>query len=190
MDLNQYIAARIVQADLIAVDTHFSKVGISDMDGIICLKSTLVAIANLLDFERTIRILYKDHRDVSKVFKRYEKNYEFAKYLRNKFVGHIHPELIKKAIEWKPELRSIARKMDDQKLMILINIFILETTINTYVDDDERNKFFETETDLMYPPDWKRFLNFLEISVRSAIAFLKEVCALIGVLPVRLHEIF
>ena len=121
--------------------------------------------SNLVDFERTIRSLYKEHQELSKGFKKYENNYEFAKYLRNKFVGHIHTELIEKAIEWKPELRIMANKMENQKLMTVTNIFVLETAINTFVDAEEKNKFFETETDLMYPPDWKRFLDFLEVSV-------------------------
>ena len=166
----------MLQADLIAVDTHFTELGISDMNGFLYLKNTLISLANLVDFELTIRMLYKEHRTLSEIYTKNKKYFDFAKYLRNKFVGHIHKDLVEKAIEWKPELRMMAPHMKDQKMMLLTNIFILETAINTYVDDNEKHKVFDSETDLVYPPDWERFLNFLEISVRSAIQYLKELC--------------
>lgn len=176
MYLNRYIAARMLQADLVAADAYFSEVGIFDMNGIMCLKNAFIAIANLIDFERTICNIYKEHRMLSAGFTKHQKQYEFAKYLRNKFVGHIHPELIKKAIEWKPELKYLASHMDDEKIMLLANVFLLETAINTYVDEEEKHKIFESETDLTYPPDWQRFMNYLESSVRSAIGYLTELC--------------
>ena len=179
-DLNRYIAARLLQADLSAIDAHFSEVGISDMGGIICLKNAFLSLANLVDFERTVRDIYKENKTLSSVFSANQRNHEFAKYLRNKFVGHIHAELVEKAIEWKPELRYLAAHMDDQKTMLLANIFVLETAINTYVGEDGKHKVFDSETDLMYPPDWKRFVDYLEVSIRSAIQYLGDLCAVLN----------
>jgi len=176
MYLNRYIAARMLQADLVAADACFSKVGIFDMNSIMCLKNAFITIANLIDFERTICNIYKEHRMLSADFTKHQKQYEFAKYLRNKFVGHIHPELIEKAIEWKPELKYLASRMDDEEIMFVANVFLLETAINTYVDEEGKHKIFESETDLTYPPDWQRFMNYLESSVRSAIGYLAELC--------------
>ena len=178
--LDRYIAARLLQADLSAVDAHFSEAGITDMAGVVCLKNAFLALANMADFERTVRDLYKEHKTLSAVFSENQQNYEFAKYLRNKFVGHIHSGLIEKAIEWKPELRYLAAQMDDQKIMLLVNIFILETAINTYVGEDGKHKVFESETDLVYPPDWKRFVDYLEVSIRSAIHYLGELCGVLS----------
>ena len=176
-DLERYIAARLLQADLLAVDAHLSEVGVSDMAGIVCLKNALLALANLVDFERTVRDVYKEYKTLSAVFSANQRNYEFAKYLRNKFVGHVHPELIEKAVEWKPELRYVATKMDDPKVMLLANIFVLETAINTYVGgEDGKHKVFESETDLLYPPDWKRFADYLEVSIRSGSRYLGDLC--------------
>lgn len=179
-DLDRYIAARLLQADLSAIDTHFSEVGIPDMAGIVCLKNAFLALANMVDFERTIRDIYKEHKTLSTVFSENQRNYEFAKYLRNKLVGHIHSELIEKAIEWKPELRYLAPQMDDQKVMLMVNIFILETAINTYVGEDGKHKVFGSETDLIYPPDWKRFVDYLEVSIRSAINYLGNLCGVLS----------
>lgn len=179
-DLDRYIAARLLQADLSSIDAHFSEVGISDMAGIVCLKNAFLALANLVDFERTVRDLYKENQMLSAVFSENQRNYEFAKYLRNKLVGHIHSELIEKAIEWKPELRYLVTKMDDLKIMLLVNIFVLETAINTYVGEDGKHKLFESETDLVYPPDWKRFVDYLEVSIRSAIHYLGDLCGVLS----------
>jgi len=176
MELYHYIAARVLLADLLAVDAHFLELGISDMKGIICLKNAFIALGNLVDFEGTIRGIYQTHKTLSAAFSPYQKNYDFAKYLRNKLVGHIHPELVDKTVEWKPELRYMANRMDDQRIMLVVNIFLLETAINTYVDEEGKHKIFASETDLVYPPDWQRFLNYLEVSVRSAIQYLTNLC--------------
>ena len=67
----------------------------------------------------------------------------------------------------------------DENASLLINVFLLETAINTYVDDDEKHLVFDGDTDLVYPPDWRRFSGFLGDVVRGGIAFL---ALLIGVL--------
>ena len=56
--------------------------------------------------------------------------------------------------------------------MAVYNLFFLETAINTYVDDQGRHKFFDSETDLLYPPDEKRFRETLLESIDDASEFL------------------
>ncbi len=52
-ELDRYIAARLLQADLLAVDAHFSEAGFSDMAGIGCLKNAFLAL-DLPGYFRTI----------------------------------------------------------------------------------------------------------------------------------------
>lgn len=146
------------------------------MTGVACIKNSFLVLANLVDFERTVRSIYKEHNTLSSLFKEKKPNYEFAKYLRNNFVGHINLELIEKAIEWRPELRYLIARMDDPKFMLMVNIFVLETAINTYVGEDGKHKVFESETNLAYPSDLKRFVDYLEVSIRSAIHYLSDLC--------------
>jgi hypothetical protein len=61
-----------------------------------------------------------------------------------------------------------------------VNIFILETAINTYVGEDGKHKVFASETDLLYPPDWKRFVDYLEVSIRAAIRYLGDLCGVLN----------
>ena len=173
MNLESLLQASVFTADLETVDSHFGAIGIRDLTGVLHLKSALVTLANFCDFELTVRSTYKEHPEPSIIIKPLRKNIEFSKYLRNKLVGHIHPDLIAKAIEWQPMLRHAATKLNDPTTMVMVNLWLLETAINTYVEADGKHKIFNGDTDMMYPPDWMRFLDFLEITVRGSIEYLK-----------------
>ncbi|EKA6052551.1 hypothetical protein RH728_004452 [Vibrio vulnificus] len=175
--MENFIKANLIRSDLVEIDRQLSEGFRHDMSTMLLVKQAFLTITNLVDFELTIRLLYKKHPQLSEKYKDNAKNYDFSKYLRNKFVGHIKPELITKAIEWKPELRYSLNSVDDQKMMYVFNLFVLETAINSYVAQDGNHKVFESETDLVYPPDFERFLMYLETTIRSAIQFLDELCA-------------
>lgn len=173
MTLDQLIQAGVHLADLVAVDSHFTAIGIKDVGGIVHLKAALVVLANIADLEPTLRPTCKVHPEPSAVIKPLGKNLAFAKYLRNKFVGHIHPELIAKAIEWQPVFRHASGRLEDPQFILFVNLWLLETAINTYVEANGTHKVFESETDLLYPPDWRRFLGFLEETIRGSMSYLR-----------------
>ncbi|EGT7892641.1 hypothetical protein JE299_000423 [Salmonella enterica] len=172
--MERLIKSNLLKADLIEIDKQFQSGGIKDMTRIILLKHSFLTISNVVDFENTIRTVYRHHRGLSEIYKNSEDEYLFVKYLRNKFIGHIQNELLTKAIEWKPEIRYIFDKVDNPDVMYVLNLWVLETAINTYVKEDEARThyIFESETDLMYPPDMERFLLFLAKVIKSAIDYL------------------
>lgn len=174
MNLEQLIQVGVHWGDLAVVDSHFTEIGISDPSGMIHLKAALVALANVADFEPAIRPTYKIQPEPATIIKPLRKNLAFSKYLRNKVIGHIHPQLVAKAIEWQPILHHAPGHLSDPKFVVLVNIWLLETAINTYVDEDGSHKVFDSETDLMYPPDWKRFVDFLEVTIRGSLAYLQQ----------------
>ena len=65
------------------------------------------------------------------------------------------------------------RNPHDSKIVSVFNLFFLETAINTYVDHQGRHKLFDSETDLLYPPDEKRFRETLLKSIDDASEFLQ-----------------
>lgn len=166
------------RGDLIAVDAHFTQIGIADRSGMIHLKAALVALANVADFEPSLRPTYELEPEPSAIIKPLRKNLAFAKYLRNKAIGHIHPQLVAKAIEWQPILHRAPGHLDDPDFVRMVNLWLLETAINTYVDADGGHKVFDGETDLMYPPDWKRFVDFLEVTIRGTLTYLQRLIEL------------
>ncbi|TDQ27279.1 hypothetical protein EDF75_1346 [Raoultella sp. BIGb0149] len=177
--LENLVKSQMLRADLVAADQYFISAGYNDMSGIVMLKGALVALSNLVDFESTMRALYVENPSLSKVYKSASKEFEFAKYLRNKFAGHIHPELISKAIEWNPEIRFIMDRTDEQEVMWYCNIWVLETAINTYVDSNGNHRLFESEIDLIIPDDSERFRLFLEKVIKTGIQYLTELGAVL-----------
>jgi hypothetical protein len=167
-------AARVALDDLIEVERQLSQADQLNSHWLLLVKQCLIAVANLTDLERTIRALYKSNPEISSEFKSRKKEFEFAKYVRNKMVGHMEPELIEKAIEWKPELNWLLHD-NDEKASVSVNLVILETALNTYVGRDQKHLVFEGDSDLAYPPDWQRFLGWLTAIVRDGIKFLELV---------------
>jgi hypothetical protein len=169
--LHVLAATRIAHADLTEIDRQLSAGAPADDHFVVLVKQALISVANLVDLELTIRSFYQRHPDVSAEFKRWRRQFEFAKYVRNILVGHTNPALVAKAVEWKPELRTLL-VIDNAAASLPINLALLETAINTYVDDTEKHLVFGGDTDLAYPPDWTRFLIFLTEIVRGGLGFL------------------
>lgn len=169
----QFIKSQILKADLLEIDQQLKDTGFKNLSSILLVKQALIAISNLVDFELTVRPSYIVHRNLSEIYSKASKEFEFAKYLRNKFIGHIKPELLEKALEWKPELRYMLKFTDKAEVMFFYNLWLLETAINSYVDQDGTHKTFESETDFVYPPDMERFLIFLAHIIESGIKYLE-----------------
>ncbi len=58
--LDNLVKSQLLRADLVAADEHFVAHGYTGMTGIVLLKSALVAVSNLVDFESSISRLYKE----------------------------------------------------------------------------------------------------------------------------------
>ena len=136
------------------------------------IKIAFFAFHNLCDLERSIRSMYSQYSGLSEKFDAFKANAELFSYLRNKFAGHLTNDLVEKALEWKPELKMMLDKEYDPRMVSVFNLFFLETAINTYVDDQGQHKLFDSETDLVYPPDEKRFRETLQESIDDASEFL------------------
>lgn len=169
------ISARLAHGDLVAADSALEADLGDHSVRLILVKQLLVSCANVTDLELMGRALYKDHPAVSEIIMPYRRNFEFAKYIRNIAVGHVNPALSQKALEWRPELNLVLRKLDAQADAFL-GYAVLETAINTFVDG-ERHRIFDSDTDLAYPPDMTRFLNFLGATVHVGIAYCTAVAA-------------
>ena len=137
------------------------------------MKIAFFAFHNLCELERSIRSMYAEYGGLSERFDTFEANAKFFSYLRNKFAAHLTDDLVDKALEWKPELKMMLAKEYDPKIISVLNLFFLETAINTYVDDQGRHRLFDSETDLLYPPDEKRFRETLLESIDNATGFLE-----------------
>ncbi|TYO61375.1 hypothetical protein FXV83_38330 [Bradyrhizobium hipponense] len=169
------ISARLAHGDLVAADGALEADPSDHGVRLILVKQLLVSCANVTDLELICRSLYKDHPAISEIITPHRRNFEFAKYIRNIAVGHVNPALSQKALEWRPELNLVLTKLDAPAEAFL-GYAVLETAINTFVDG-ERHRIFDSDTDLAYPPDLIRFLNFLGSTVHVGIAYCAAVAA-------------
>lgn len=170
-----YFRSRIIHGDLIAADAELTGQLGPTGTWIPFLKAALISLGDLTDLESQLRSFYRDHPDLGEAMKCLEGDLRFAKYLRNVFAGHLNDDLIAKTYEWRPELRSLP-EIRELNGTIMLNLFVLETAINTYVAADGSHGMFSSETDLVYPPDMERFCIWLSATVRSAI----KACDLLG----------
>ena len=89
--------------------------------------------------------------------------------------GHVNPTLSQKTLEWRPEVNTVLTK-PGASAEAFLGYAVLESAINTFVDG-ERHRIFDSDTDLAYPPDLTRFLNFLGSTVHVGIADCAAVAA-------------
>lgn len=169
------ISARLAHGDLVAADAALEAGPSDHAVRLILMKQLLVSCANVADLELTCRPLYKDHQAVSEIITPHRRNFEFFKYIRNIAVGHVNPALSQKALEWRPELNAVLTQ-PGASAEVFLGYAVLESAINTFVDG-ERHRIFDSDTDLAYPPDLDRFLNFLGSTVHVGIAYCTAVAA-------------
>lgn len=143
----------------------------------ILFRYTMLEIANVADVASISRALYKDHPELAEMHRELSKAFEFFKYIRNKYVAHLVPDLTAKTFEWQPYAYTALGKQDPGQPLVL-SWWVLETVINTYTDPSSGHKIFNGDTDLNYPPDQTRFLNFLG---ETAVKSLEYTKCLIGV---------
>ncbi len=170
------ISARLAHGDLVAADKALEAGPDDHAMRLVLLKQLLVSCANVADLEGISRGLYNDHPELNEIISTNRRGFEFAKYMRNIAVGHVNPALCRKAIEWRPELNALLAA-PDAGADAFLSYAILETAINTFVDG-ERHKVFESDTDLAYPPDLTRFLNYLGETVHAGIAYCSALSAI------------
>ncbi len=170
------ISARLAHGDLVAADKALEAEPEDQAIRLVLLKQLLVSCANVADLEGISRGLYKDHPELNEIISTHRRGFEFAKYMRNIAVGHVNPALCRKAIEWRPELNAVLAT-HDAGADAFLSYAVLETAINTFVDG-ERHKVFESDTDLAYPPDLTRFLNYVGETVHAGIAYCSALSAI------------
>ncbi|WP_224826366.1 hypothetical protein [Cognatishimia sp. MH4019] len=134
------------------------------------MRHLTIEIANIADLATGSGALYKADPDLGELHRPIRKPLEFFKYLRNVYVGHFVSDLTEKTFEWMPQA-NVLLGSEEQDKQGVVSWFAFETAINTFADPATGHKIFESDTDLNYPPDLTRFLNFLGETVLAAIAY-------------------
>lgn len=170
-----YVRVLIIRADIDKNGLAYSKAAeINDL--IECfrlLKNGFLAYSTLGELLKTFSKYTNGNEDLSQKMKRLRNKLDFMNHLRNKCTGHLDDILIDKAIQWEPSLFT-KQVVESEHHIYLIYKTLLESAINSYMDENGGQKYFHMEIDLFYPPNWNDFINFMAESQVDSMDFLDD----------------
>ena len=148
-------------------------------------RSVFVTLNNVSDVLNTANIDRTD--DYVTLSRQLKKKLSFANHFRNRGIAHLDQTLTERAVQWTPQIFNSNIKEHEDIKVIEGHKSIIETCINSFVDENGLQKIFKTEIDLMYPPNTKQFYEYLFELVTESIVWLNESSALLSA-QINYHE--
>lgn len=147
---------------------------ISDIDSwIMKLRNTrnvFISLNNVLDIMNKINLNLSD--DYTKLSRNLKKKLAFANHFRNRAAGHLNEILLERAVQWSPQIFSLISKENEKFKIFEAHRVIIEACINSYINHEGKVKLFNTEIDLMYPPDAELFFIYLQELITESLEWL------------------
>ena len=142
------------------------------------LKNTFVSYSILFDSLKHLGTYCKENQEIALILKELRNKLELMNHLRNKMSGHLDNEIIDKAIRWQPTLFSQSA-VDNKKVLPICYFGLLEASLNSFMDNSRKQKYFYHEMDVCYPPDWNEFTTFLSDTYSLSLAYLSKIKGII-----------
>jgi len=140
-------------------------------------RSVFLTLNNVKDAADRIQV--DSGREFVAKTRKLRKDLIFANHFRNRGIGHLNDTLLKRAVQWSPQLFYEESKENESFKLVEAQRTIIESCINSFIDKDGAQKVFGTEIDLMYPPNAKQFFTYLSEIVNEAIGWLSEAIAIL-----------
>lgn len=175
-----YVRALIIRADIDRNGFAFSKAAeINDLQECFrLLKNAFLAYSMLYDSLKSFSKYTIGQDELSQQMKNLRVKMEFMNHLRNKCSGHLDDIILDKAIQWEPSLFS-KPIVESEHHIYLIYKTLLESAINSFLDERGVQKYFKTEIDLFYPDNWELFIKFMADSQIASFVFLDRIIEVI-----------
>lgn len=135
-------------------------------------RSVFLTLNNVKDAADRVRV--EGSKDFVTGTRELKKKLIFANHFRNRGIGHLNDTLLKRAVQWSPQIFYESAKENETFQLIESQRAIIESCINSFIDKGGVQKIFGTEIDLMYPPDARVFFSYLSEIVNETIAWLSE----------------
>lgn len=171
-----YISIMIISADIVKNGNAYSQAA-KQNNTIECfrqLKNAFIPYSILEGSLKCFSKYTKGNKYLSDKMKELRKRLDFMNHLRNKCSGHLDNEVLDKAIQWEPSLFNKEIIFSDTHIYFIYKA-LLESAINSYCNENGVQKYFRTEIDLFYPPNWESFINFMSESEVTSIDFLNDI---------------
>lgn len=171
----QYINLLLLKDELLHFDKELSK-SISDAEGWVLKLRTIRGVFLTLNNVKDIadRLQIDSANEFVNRTRILRKNLIFANHFRNRGIGHLDDTLLERTAQWSPQIFHEATKHDESYKIIEAQRTIIESCINSFINKDGVQKVFDTEIDLMYPPNAEQFLSYLSELVKEALTWLSE----------------
>jgi hypothetical protein len=133
----------------------------------------------LRDSSLHFKDLIKDNEDLLKKSKSINRKLEFVNHLRNKICGHLDQNLLIKAAQWEPQI--FRTEINDNKEIQLSLAYktLIESGINSFIDNESNQKVFNTKIDLFLPHNQRMFFNYIDELNKNTIDFLSSIITLL-----------
>jgi len=168
-----FLSLLLLEDEIESFDRTLSKPIESMRDWIEKLRTTralFLSLYNLKDLTTKLRI--RDVLDHTKRTKSLRKNLELANHFRNKGIGHLDTELLKRAVQWNP-LMFVKEEKDTTELRLAdVHKAVIESCINSYIDKNGVQKQFGHEIDLFYPENAEEFYDYLKSLVIESLEWI------------------
>ncbi len=176
----QYINLLLLKDELEYFDRILSEeiTGLNDwLTKLRATRGVFLTLNNLKDAADRIQI-NGDEDFVTKT-RKLRRNLIFANHFRNRGIGHLNDTLLKRAVQWSPQLFYESSKNNEVFQLIEAQRTIIESCINSFIGKDGIQKIFGAEIDLIYPPDAKQFFTYLSEIVYEGIRWLSEAASIL-----------
>lgn len=157
------------------------ELALKDKDILKCfrlLKNAFTSYSILFDNLKHLGTYCKTNQEIALLLKDLRTKLELMNHLRNKMSGHLDDEIIDKAIQWQPTLFSQS-SFDDNNVLPVCYFGLFEASLNSFMDTDGKQKYFNHEIDVCYPSDWKEFSTFIYETYSLSLEYLSKIKGII-----------
>ncbi|MGM0988766.1 MAG: hypothetical protein ACQEXI_17555 [Pseudomonadota bacterium] len=169
-----YLCLSVLQHDLESFDEDLRKTT-EGLNGLIYklrnTRNVFVSLNNLYDLLKQGKV--RGDKEFQEQTRKLRKRLGFIKHVRNKSVGHMDFLLAERAAQWAPQLFMEISKENSEYRIFESYRALIEASINSFLTEDGRQKIFDHEIDLVYPPDNKEFYEFLADIVTESIDWIR-----------------
>ena len=153
---------KILSEEIIDID--------SDIDKFRHTRNIFISLNNVFDAIKSIK--FNQDKHTVELTRTLKKELKFANHFRNRLSGHLCKDLIERAVQWDSTIFDSGLR-DKEKIKIFqIYKTLIESGINSYIDENGVQKIFRTEIDFFYPPDANLFYQYLKKIVDLSIEWL------------------
>jgi hypothetical protein len=170
-----YINLMMLEDELTYFDHILSK-GIQDIhDWIEKLRATrgvFLTLYNVKDASTKLRV--QDQPEHTNKTRSLRRELEFANHVRNKGIGHLDTILLKRAVQWNPLMFVEVDKQPKELRLADAHRAVIESCINSYINNEGIQQVFGHEIDLVYPNDADEFYKYLKKLVDNSLEWISD----------------